>query len=88
MAYAAVKGADLTVAPDGSGDVKTVQEAINKVPTNNPKRFVIAIKPGVYREQIRIPANKPYISFIGSDAQQTVLTYSISGGLRELYRRA
>src|SRR5258706_3092335 len=78
LAYAAVKGADLTVAADGTGDVKTVQEAVNKVRDNNSKRFVIAIKPGIYKEQIRIPANKPYISFIGSDAQKTVLTYSIS----------
>src|SRR5437773_4316174 len=76
----AIAGAwpDLTVAADGSGDVRTVQEAINKVPDNNPKRFVIAIKPGVYKEQIRIPANKPYISFIGSAVQKTVLTFSIS----------
>ena len=69
---------DVTVAADGSGNFKTVQEAINKVPANNPRRFVIAIKPGIYQEQIRIPANKPYISFIGTDAQTTVLTFNIS----------
>src|SRR5258706_3383845 len=78
LAYAAVKGADLTVAADGTGDVKTVQEAVNKVRDNNSKRFVIAIKPGIYKEQIRIPANKPYISFIGSDNHKTVLTFNIS----------
>lgn len=70
--------AGITVAADGSGNVKTVQEAINKVPDNNPHRFVISIKPGVYKEQLRIPANKPYISFIGSDAVKTVLTFNIS----------
>src|SRR5689334_2991002 len=47
------KSADLTVAADGTGDVKTVREAIEKVPENNKKRFVIFIKPGVYKEQIR-----------------------------------
>jgi PelA/Pel-15E family pectate lyase len=71
-------GVDLTVAADGSGDVKSVQEAINKVPDNNPKRFVIAIKPGVYQEQVRIPANKPYISFIGESAENTILTFKLS----------
>jgi PelA/Pel-15E family pectate lyase len=75
---AAASGADLTVAIDGSGDVKSVQEAINKVPDNNPKRFVIAIKPGVYQEQIRIPAGKPFISFLGESAANTVLTFSLS----------
>lgn len=70
--------ADITVAADGSGNVKTVQEAINKVPENNARRFVIAIKPGVYKEQIRIPANKPFISFVGTDAEKTILTFSLS----------
>ena len=70
--------ADVTVAADGSGNFRSVQEAINKVPENNKKRFVIAIKPGVYKEQIRVPANKPYISFIGTDAEKTVLTFSLS----------
>jgi PelA/Pel-15E family pectate lyase len=70
--------ADITVAADGSGTVKTVAEAIEKVPENNKKRFVIFIKPGVYREQIRIPANKPYISLIGEKAETTKLTFNLS----------
>ena len=70
--------ADLTVAADGSGTVKTVGEAIDRVPANNRKRFVIRIKPGVYTEQIRIPANKPLISFIGESAETTKLTFNIS----------
>jgi PelA/Pel-15E family pectate lyase len=78
VAPISVSGADVTVAADGSGNVRTVQEAINKVPENNKKRFIIAIKPGVYKEQIRVPASKPYISFVGTDAQKTVLTFSLS----------
>jgi len=70
--------ADLTVAADGSGDFKTVQAAVDKVPENNTKRFVIAIKPGIYKEQIKVPANKPLISFLGTDAAKTVLTFAIS----------
>lgn len=73
-----VKKNDLTVAADGSGDVKTVMEAINKVPENNKKRFIIFIKSGVYREQIRIPANKPFISLIGENAETTKLTFNLS----------
>jgi PelA/Pel-15E family pectate lyase len=70
--------AQITVAADGSGDVKTVQVAIDKVPENNPKRFVITIKPGIYKEQIKVPANKPYVSFVGTDAKTTVLTFALS----------
>ena len=70
--------ADITVATDGSGDVKSVQAAVDRVPVNNARRFVIAIKPGTYTEQIRIPASKPYISLIGTDASTTLLRFSIS----------
>lgn len=70
--------ADITVAADGSGDVRNVQEAIEKVPANNTRRFVIAIKPGIYREQVRVPADKPYISFIGQSAEKTILTFNLS----------
>ena len=33
----------LVLAQDGSGDVKTIQEAIDKVPENSTERFVIFI---------------------------------------------
>ena len=70
--------ADLTVAADGNGAVKTVGEAIARVPENNKKRFVIRIKPGVYNEQINIPASKSYVSLIGESAENTKLTFNIS----------
>ncbi len=77
-ANAASVRADITVAADGSGNVRTINEAIAKVPENNKTRFVIAIKPGTYTEQIRIPANKPYVSFIGESAETTILAFKIS----------
>lgn len=70
--------ADIIVAPDGSGDVRTVQEAIDRVPQDNSKRVVIRIKPGIYFEQVRVPADKPYISFIGESAERTKLTFNLS----------
>ncbi len=72
------KKADITVAADGSGDVKTVGEAVAKVPENNQKRFVIFIKPGVYREQIKISASKPFVSFVGEKAETTKLTFNLT----------
>ena len=73
-----VRADDLTVAADGTGDVRTVQEAIEKVPVNNAHTFTIFIRPGVYNEQIRVPADKPYVSFVGTDAKKTILTFNIS----------
>ena len=72
------RAGDLTVAADGTGNVRTVQEAIDRVPVGNTHRFNITIKPGTYNEQVRIPSNKPFISLIGSDASKTILTFKIS----------
>lgn len=69
---------NITVAADGSGDVKTVGEAIAKVPENNKKRFTIFIKKGVYNEQVRIPANKPFITFVGESAETTKIVFDIN----------
>ena len=68
----------MVVAADGSADVKTLREAINRVPEKNRKRFVIFIKPGVYNEQITITASKPYVSFVGEKADETILTFKVN----------
>lgn len=69
---------EIKVAADGSGDVRAVGDAVNRVPSGNSSRCVIRIAPGRYEEQIRIPADKPFISFIGESAEKTILTYKIS----------
>lgn len=66
------------VAADGSGDVKTVQEAVDKIPAGNKTRCTIRIRPGTYKEQVRIPASKPFVSFIGESAKETTLTFDLS----------
>jgi len=66
---------DVTVAQDGSGNFKTVQEAINAAPDNNSKWHIIYIKSGSYKEKLTIPQNKTFIRMIGEDINNTVLTY-------------
>lgn len=75
---AAESGCAISVAGDGSAEVRTVSEAIAKIPNNNKRRCVIRLKPGVYNEQVRVPADKPYISFVGESGKRTVLTFSLS----------
>ncbi|MBD7911863.1 pectinesterase family protein [Clostridium cibarium] len=73
----------IVVSKDGGGDYTTVQEAINAVPDNNTSWYIINIRNGVYKEVIRVPENKKFISLIGENAEKTVLTYdncnSVSG---------
>ncbi|HEX6358377.1 pectinesterase family protein [Actinophytocola sp.] len=70
----------LTVAADGSGQYRTVQAAINAVPTGNASRATITIKPGTYREVVTVPANKPMITLqgLGTSASQVLIVYNNS----------
>src|SRR6185437_16232811 len=71
-ASAAMK--QLTVATDGSGDFKTVQEAVDAAPSDNTEHVLIRIKPGRYKGKLVVPKNKPMVALIGDDAMTTVLT--------------
>ncbi|PHN01651.1 pectinesterase family protein [Flavilitoribacter nigricans] len=66
---------DLVVATDGSGDFRSVQAAINAVPTNLSEPFVIYIRNGKYKEKISVPSNKPFIQLVGESVANTVLYY-------------
>src|SRR5215471_9587181 len=48
---------DITVAADGSGDFKTVEDAVAKIPRDNHERTIILIKDGTYNEKVRIDAS-------------------------------
>ncbi|GGW55533.1 MULTISPECIES: pectinesterase family protein [Streptomyces] len=73
----------LTVAADGSGQYRTVQAAVNAVPANNPSRVVISVKPGTYREVVKVPSNKPHVTIQGSGASRkdTVIVYGNAAGM-------
>lgn len=61
------------VAADGSGDYKTVGEAIAAAPTGLTSPWRILVKSGDYEEHIVIPADKPYIHLIGQDKSNTAI---------------
>src|SRR5690606_37035853 len=66
---------DIVVAADGTGDFRTVQEAVNAAPGGRSTYFYIYIKKGTYKEVVTIPANREHLYLIGEDAGTTVLTY-------------
>ncbi|MFF7770711.1 pectinesterase family protein [Streptomyces massasporeus] len=72
----------LTVAQDGSGQYRTVQAAVNAVPANNPSRLVIAVKPGTYREPVKVPSNKPHVTIqgTGGSRKDTTIVYNNAAG--------
>ena len=56
--------ASAIVAPDGSGDHKTVQDAIDAVPQNTSasNRWTIFIKAGTYRERVYVQREKRFVT--------------------------
>ncbi|HKX30295.1 MAG TPA: pectinesterase family protein, partial [Blastocatellia bacterium] len=75
-------GADVTVAPNGEGQFKSVQDAIAAAPAGTPDRpWVIHVKPGVYKEQIYIQREKRYLKLEGEDAAKTVITFNLNANL-------
>ena len=70
--------ADIIVASDGSGNFKTVQEAVDAVPKAATKPQIIRIKPGTYKGRVTVAKERPMIHFIGEDAQKTILTESFN----------
>ncbi|KAF6153741.1 hypothetical protein GIB67_000974 [Kingdonia uniflora] len=65
----------IVVAKDGTGDSVTVQGAVDLVPDYSSRRVKILILPGVYKERVVIPINKPYISLIGNENFDTVISW-------------
>ncbi len=71
---------ELTVAQDGSGNFKTIQEAINNVRDHAEIRVTITIKPGIYNEKVVIPFFKRNITLKGMDKEKTVISYNDYSG--------
>ena len=67
---------NLVVAKDGSGNFTTIQAAIDAAPSGRTTPFRILVKNGKYKEQVRIPAGKPFIYLIGENVTSTVITYN------------
>jgi len=71
---------EIFVAKDGTGDYTTVQAAIDAIPANNTTPITIFIKNGVYKEVVTVPNTKPFITIIGEDPENTVITFDNFAG--------
>jgi len=69
---------DAVVDKNGTGDYRTIREAIDKAPAERTAPWLIFIKNGRYEEILRIPQNKPFLRFIGQDKDSVVITYKIN----------
>src|ERR1700742_2649293 len=69
-----------TVAQDGSGNFRTIQEAVNAVRDLSQQRVTIHIRKGIYREKLVIPSWKTMIRLTGESRDSPIIPYDDYSG--------
>ncbi|MES2647456.1 MAG: pectinesterase family protein [Bacteroidota bacterium] len=73
-----------TVAKDGSGDYKYIQEAIDAMRVFPLAPITLYIKNGVYTEKIEVPATNTDVTFIGESVEKTIIAFNDYSGRGKL----
>jgi pectinesterase len=76
--FETVKGRQITVDINGTGDFNSIQQAIDSVPQDNNERVVVLIKPGFYKQRVIIPKSKSFITLRGEDPCNTIISYNLN----------
>lgn len=64
---------DLVVAADGSGDFRSLQAALDSIPSDNRERRVVFVRDGIYREKVRVDA--PFVTVRGESRHGTRIEF-------------
>jgi pectinesterase len=73
-----------TVAKDGSGDYRYIQDAIDAMRVYPLQRITLYIKNGVYTEKIVLPADNTDVTFIGESIDKTIIKFDDYSGKGKL----
>ena len=74
-----------TVAKDGSGDFKFIQDAIDAMRAYPLAPITLYIKNGVYNEKIDLPANNTDVTFIGESVDKTIINFNDYSGRGKIH---
>lgn len=78
--YGATNTDTLVVALDGSGDYKSIQEAVTACGAFPSEQKTIFIKKGIYKEKVLIDSFHSNIRIIGESAGKTIISYDNYAG--------
>lgn len=73
-----------TVAKDGTGDYKYIQDAIDAMRGFPLAPITLYIKNGEYNEKIILPPNNTDVTFIGESMEKTIITFNDYSGRGKL----
>ncbi|XP_061361716.1 putative pectinesterase/pectinesterase inhibitor 45 [Gastrolobium bilobum] len=65
---------NVIVAKDGSGDFKTISEALAAIPKNYQGRYVVYVKEGVYDETVTVAREMQNVTMYGDGSQKSIIT--------------
>lgn len=71
---------NVVVAKDGSGQYKSINDALKAYPPKLKGRFVIYVKAGVYEEKVTVDKNKPNVFIYGDGIGKTIVTGKLNNG--------
>jgi pectinesterase len=69
-----------TVAKDGSGEYRYIQDAIDAMRVYPLAAITLYIKNGVYNEKIELPATNTDVIFIGESVEKTIIVFNDYSG--------
>lgn len=75
QALGASEARRVTVAQDGTGDFRTLTEAMESVRALMDFKVTIYVKAGIYKEKLVIPAWIQHVEIVGESAETTVITH-------------
>jgi len=76
LAFVTSAQTTIVVAQDGSGNFKTIQEAINSLSADAQSERVIQVRKGTYKEKLFIDKN--FITLYGEDPKNTIITIALA----------
>nr|QIR83170.1 pectin methylesterase 12 [Cunninghamia lanceolata] len=73
---------NVTVAKDGLGNYRTIQEAVDAAPSKSKIRYIIMVKEGIYEENVQVNKSKTMLMIVGAGMDKTIVTgdKSVVGG--------
>lgn len=69
---------NFTVAKDGSGDYRTINEAVLDVPKRSNQRFFIYVKEGKYEEHVVVDSDSWNLMIYGDGMDKTIVIGSLN----------